>query len=432
MFKKIICLLSVFVFLNLQAQESDFIPNNPIGEAKGIYPGRVTWVRDAKVCTWNGVDGKWWEDTSIDQKRLDKMFDKSIKALTGEKNLKKAWEKLFVSYNQSNGRGSQGWKEGESIVVKINLNNCFTENDVDNEIDQSTQSTRSLLRHLTEYAGVSQDCIVIYDASVGFRNRAIPDRIYKPLHQEFPGVRWMSARGGNGREAADWVDDAISFTNPEGVKLGTKLPKAVVEATYLINAALLKGHEMTAVTLCAKNHFGTIMFPNMQHNSATVHPMRFKMGDYTAMVDLMGSPSLGKKTMLYIVDGLYGMQTNVGEPKADRDRWDNLFDGEWSASYFMSQDPVAIESVCMDFLIAEFGPELGFSGAPAFPKGAIKNCDNYLYEAATGKNAQFGEYKPNGVPTGSLGVFEHWNNPVEMKYSRNMGKDYGIELYRVK
>jgi hypothetical protein len=26
---------------------------------------------------------------------------------------------------------------------------------------------------------------------------------------------------------------------------------------------------------------------------------------------------------------------------------------------------------------------------------------------------------------------EHWNNPVEKKYSRNLGKNYGIELVYV-
>ena len=159
--------------------------------------------------------------------------------------------------------------------------------------------------------------------------------------------------------------------------------------------------------------------------------MKGNDGDYSVYVDLMGCPNLGKKTFLYIVDGLFGMQTNVGAPDRNRDKWKNLFNGEWSASYFMSQDPVAIESVCLDFLNAEFGENLGFSGAPAFPKGAGYNCDNYLKEAAKAYNEKTGVYKPNGVPLKSLGVFEHWNNPHEKKYSRNLGKKTGIELITV-
>jgi len=152
-----------------------------------------------------------------------------------------------------------------------------------------------------------------------------------------------------------------------------------------------------------------------------------------AYVDLMGCPNLGAKTMLYIVDGIYGMQTNVGSPRDDRDRFHHHFNGEWSASYFMSQDPVAIDSVCLDFLRTEFSGELGFSGAKAFPKGAIRNSDNYLHEAATGSNAKLGPYRPNGVEVGSLGVHEHWNNSQDRQYSRDLSpQGKGIELHVLK
>ena len=171
---------------------------------------------------------------------------------------------------------------------------------------------------------------------------------------------------------------------------------------------------MYAQSLCAlsgkssspKDHFGSIPFPARMHNSTTVSQMSGKEGDYSAFVDLMGCPNLGKKTLLYGVDGIYGMQTNVGAPRLDRDKW-KMFGNQWSGCYFMSLDPVAIESVCMDFLFAEFGKELGFSGAPQFKKGSSQNCDNYLKEAAKGWNAKWGDYRPHGVKTGSLGVFEH-------------------------
>jgi hypothetical protein len=35
---------------------------------------------------------------------------------------------------------------------------------------------------------------------------------------------------------------------------------------------------------------------------------------------------------------------------------------------------------------------------------------------------------PDGKPVASLGVHEHWNNPVDKQYSRNLGKREGIEL----
>lgn len=428
--KQVILTALIALFsLTMNSQIPSFQPNNPIGEGKGIFPGRVVWSRDAAVAKWDGITGRWWDENNIDLPLLENMYSNSLMALTGKKNEKSAWDNIFKYFNRTNGRGDRGYQKGEKIAVKINLNNTYKVDDDDNDIDQSPQSTIALLKQLTENAGVPEECIVLYDATIGWKTRAIPDRLYKPVHQLFPSVRWMSAEGATNIEAADWIENAISYTDTT-VTLGTMLPRAVVEADYLINLALLKGHEITGVTLCAKNHFGSIPFPAKMHGSTTVSQMKGKEGDYSAYVDLMGSPNLGKKTLLYIVDGLYGMQTNVGAPKPERDKWKTL-GGEWSSSLFMSLDPVAIESVCLDFLYSEFGHNLGFSGAPQFPKGSATNCDNYLKEAAKGYNDKFGKYRPNGIETGSMGVFEHWNNPQDKQYSRNLGKSEGIELIAI-
>lgn len=404
-------------------------PNTPLGDAKGIFPGRVTWIRDLRATPWDGKTGKWWDENNIDQTVLDGMFARSVKALTSDSAESGAWTKLFRHFNTTHGRGDRGWQPGEQIAIKVNFNNTYAAADASNNIDQSPQGLRALLKQLTGPAGVAQKDIVVYDASVGWKQRAIPDRVYNPVHKDFPDVRWVDSRGQHGRQAPQWVANAITYSFP-GVELGNSLPKCVVDATYLINMALLKGHEMAGVTLCAKNHFGSVMYPQKDH-AKYVTPMKRDISDDSALVDLMGSPNLGGKTMLYIIDGLYGTQTNVNAV-TDKDRWRRLFNGEWSASLFMSQDPVAIDSVGLDFLRSEFQGDLGFSGAKQFPKGSIVNSDNYLLEAARGANAKLGAYKPNGVAVGSLGVHEHWNNAQDKKYSRNLSPDgKGIELFSV-
>lgn len=427
--RTVLSLFALFLVTSVLAQGLSVTPNHPVGEGKGIFPGRVIWAMDSEVTKWDGTTGRWWDEGNIDLTLLENMYENSICALAGSDDIRKAWDKIFHYHNKTHGKGNRGYRPGETIAVKINLNNTFATDDSDNDIDQSPQATVALLQQLTRRAGVPQENIIVYDATIGWKPRAIPDRLYGPVHQLFPKVRWMSAEGSEGIDAADWVDNAISYTDST-VSLGTVLPRAVVEADYLINAALLKGHEISGVTLCAKNHFGSIPFPAKMHGSATVSQMSGNEGDYSAYVDLMGSPNLGKKTLLYIVDGLYGMQTNVGAPRPDRDKWKTL-GGGWSSSLFMSLDPVAIECVCLDFLYAEFGNELGFSGAPQFPEGSSRNCDNYLKEAAKGKNDRLGDYRPNGIKTGSLGVFEHWNNSRDRQYSRNLGKSEGIELITI-
>lgn len=398
-------------------------PNSPIGEAKGIFPGRVTWIRDLRATPWDGKTGTWWDEKGINQDVLNDMLVKSLRALTGS-NGSKAWDKLFRSFNKAHGRGDKGYSPEELIAVKINLNNSSAVTDVDNDKDASPASIRALLGQLVNVARIPQKQIVIYDAS-----RVIANRMYDPLHKEFPEVRFMDRTGTNGREGPLWVADAIAYTSPD-VKLGNSLPRDVVDAKYLINLALLKGHEIAGVTLCAKNHFGTIQYPSRGHADVAneyAHPI----GSYNALVDLMGSPNLGGKTMLYILDGLYGTYTNVGRV-TERDRWKNLFKNEWSASLFLSQDPVAIDSVGLDFLRAEWGYDLGFSGNRAYPMGAIRNSDDYMIEAARGTNATLGAYKPNGKEIGSLGVHEHWNNAKDKQYSRNLSRNgKGIELTKV-
>ncbi len=55
---------------------------------------------------------------------------------------------------------------------------------------------------------------------------------------------------------------------------------------------------------------------------------------------------------------------------------------------------------------------------------------NYLHEGALANDPPSRTiYNPTGKKRlESLGVHEHWNNMNEKLYSRNMGKDEGIEL----
>jgi hypothetical protein len=96
------------------------------------------------------------------------------------------------------------------------------------------------------------------------------------------------------------------------------------------------------------------------------------------------------------------------------------FGDQWAASLFASQDPVAIDSVGLDFLRNE-PKETQVRGT----------ADAYLHEAALANQPPSGTvYDPSreGKPLASLGVHEHWNNATARKYSRNLGKAEGIEL----
>ena len=118
-FSSLTILLGFAVFCNAQGDPTlSYTSNQPVGTAKGIFPGRVVWDRNPEVCKWDGSSNKWWEEGNIDQEILDNMFDESLQALTGAKNNKKAWKKIFKYYNSTHGNGNKGYNKSETIVIK--------------------------------------------------------------------------------------------------------------------------------------------------------------------------------------------------------------------------------------------------------------------------------------------------------------------------
>jgi hypothetical protein len=46
------------------------LSNSPIGVEHGIFPGRVVWVFDPKVATWDGTNKYWWDEKSTSQTEI--------------------------------------------------------------------------------------------------------------------------------------------------------------------------------------------------------------------------------------------------------------------------------------------------------------------------------------------------------------------------
>ncbi len=430
--------LAVGAFTSMPKQAAMAEPNQPIGIGKGIHPGRVVWVHDPAATNWNGPgQGHWWEEGHTIQSAVDKMMSNSVQRLTGATGDRQAWDTLFRNFNQAHGGGSAAYKKGEKIAIKVNFVGCiFTEGNVNpatydlggrrlDYMNTSPQMILALLRQLVRNAGVNQD-----DISVGDPLSLFPNQYYDLLHAEFPNVHYMDHNGGN--ESHPRTKASLSTvplywsSRPEG-KTQDYVPVHYAEAKYLVNMANLKSHTMAGVTLCAKNHFGSLLRTPPQGGYFDMHASAAGrspgMGKYRDMVDLMGHAHLGGKTLIYFIDGLYpGVHPSENAPR----KWSSApFNGAWAASLLTSQDPVAIDSVGFDFLWTEW------DNYPHIP-----GADDYLHEAALAENPPSGTfYDPNHpVPTvrlASLGAHEHWNNARDKQYSRNLGKRQGIELVRV-
>jgi hypothetical protein len=237
------------------------------------------------------------------------------------------------------------------------------------------------------------------------------------------------------------------------------LPTVVTKASYLINLASFKAHRYMGVTFCSKNHFGTISCDTAEgkpyqyaphaaglHFYTAVHDIDYgegnewtfhgrPMGSYNTLVDLMGHKDLGAKTLLFMIDGLYGVQSEQDQVSAFS-KWRSApFSNNWTSSLFLSQDNIAIESVGLDFFNAEqhYRLERKIDTVYHLTYGSV---DNYLHEGAQADNPPSGTfYHPSGGTERlqSLGVHEHWNNAVDKQYSRNLSPSgTGIELVALK
>jgi hypothetical protein len=102
----------------------------------------------------------------------------------------------------------------------------------------------------------------------------------------------------------------------------------------------------------------------------------------------------------------------------------------WPSSLFVSQDPVAIASVCYDFLLNEW-PKIVNNGSEIAGNTLEGGAEDYLHEAAQANNPASNtlcDPGKTGARLVSLGVHEHWNNPTSKQCSRNLGTGQGIEL----
>jgi sugar lactone lactonase YvrE len=428
-------------------------PTSPIGTAKGINPGRVVWLLNKNAtnesCTNKWNDG-YFLDKNTDQDIVDAMLKNAVLLLTDKKTVKEAWDAIFKFHNMQRGKGGVNYQSGEKIFLKINSTSSWGGNYSTSDLSRaknsnyaisetSPQLVTSVLRHLVNEVGAVQSDIYIGDPM-----KHIYKYNYEKWHKEFPDIHYLdNSYSTLGREQATKSTTAIIDYSDRGKVLregswstaltGDPIQKDYLysifeEMDYMINIPTLKGHKHAGVTMFAKNHFGSQARDDAKHLhgglvKAYNDPLRNNYGMYRVQVDLMGHELLGKKNLIYLLDALYCAEIEINKPcKFLKSPWNN----DWTSSIFISQDPVAIESVGFDVLYYELD---GTNGLDAFPHlGAV---DDYLHQAADETNWPKGiTYDPenDGSKIESLGVHEHWNNPTDRQYSRNLGTGNGIEL----
>ena len=448
---------------NLAVSGPEDGPNQPVGKAKGVIPGRVVWVWDPKATNENCISSfaaqDWYfKPENTDQNIVRTMFRNGLTKLSNKNTIPDSWNVLFRYHNNKKYQKNRGYIRGEKIFIKINQGTSrwlLTQEEKDNgyyfpktlnpgEERRSTSMAPTetgpyivleLLKELVNELGVNQA-----DIAVGDPMTDIYGHNYDVWFKEFPGVRYIDKFSSmHGRTLIYPTKNDLLFYSDN--KQSDKLYDVIEKADYLINVANFKPHVSAGISLTAKNHFGSQASPTAGHlhyalmmpNRAGV-PANGGYHKYRVLVDLMGSKYLGENTLLYMVDGLFG--GGASETKPPVKYFMPPFRNDWCNSMFLSLDQVALESVCFDFLRTEWNGINKHNPLNNVPETGpnMNGVDDYLHQAADPGNWPEGiKYDPDksGKTLSSLGVHEHWNNAEKKQYSRNLGSSKGIELVSI-
>ncbi len=245
------------------------IPNEPFGVAQGIMPGRVVWAWDPNATNENctndvAKDDGYFLPKNNNQQVIDKMVAEGISKVANEKNQKKAWDDIFRYFNKQKGRGDRGYKNGETIFIKINQGCASWNTGPDlarrkgslGYSETSPEIILAVIRQLVNEAGVPQDKIIVADPLAH-----IYSEYYTILHDEFPAVIYgdkTQAGTTYGRTFLKAETIPVIFYSDKGTILRAKtecLYTAMQNADYMINIAALKAHGAAGVNSPGKEPF---------------------------------------------------------------------------------------------------------------------------------------------------------------------------------
>lgn len=287
----------------------------------GKYPGKVAQINNPKSVV----------DDNPQEEEAYKMLKEGMIALTGEKNLKKAW-KQFI-------------KPDEIIGLKVNPV-------AGKPLSTSHAVTKSIVKQLLE-TGIPKENIVIWDRRLmQLHDTGYTDENYPGI--KITGTEQQDAEGGfydkdgvmYGEKMIDkewyyWADceeEYDAYTLPYMVNSGkysyfTKI--CTQEIDKIINVPILKNAGPT-VTLCLKNlAYGVIT------NTGRLHKPLWS----ETCAEVCAFPPIRDKLVLNIVDGLRGCYE--GGPGANPQFIYNY------GTILIGTDPVAVDRIGYDIVIAK-------------------------------------------------------------------------------
>lgn len=294
------------------------------------FGSRVIHIHNQDATNWQGQTDYW---SYVIQTEVDEMVNRGLTELTGTTTISDAWRALIPDY-----------QPGQKIAIKVNFNNTWKCSSTNGVIDALIHPVNSIVSGL-DHIGVARGDIRVYDAI-----RYVPTRF---ASAGLPGISYFdrstagSCQNNAGFSSTD-PSANILFSPPPGIHTPepAKLTDVLIDSTYLINIPIMKRH-VYGVTLGFKNHFGSVDNPSGMHSQISWDFANYST-IYNPLVDLNNNPHIRIKTILTVGDGLFAAKMFNEAPQT----W-STFGDHIPNSLFFSTDPVAIDCVMYDFLVAE-------------------------------------------------------------------------------
>lgn len=292
----------------------------------------------------------------IDADVVQSMLDRGLRELTDMSSAKDAWRSLLPGVSQK-----------DRIAIKMNMNNASGDPAATtNRMDQTMPLANAILNDLVNVLEVPEEQITMLDASRWFHPLIMKGR------SRFPNVRWV-----DNTDKDRWdPSESVEFKKSEPLPGGKFwMPRDYTQADHIINLCLMKNHGC-GITGAMKSHFGSIPSPKMLHEG---------LGDKGYIADVCNTPSIREKVRINIADATFAnWHNNVWCPRP----W-KTFPEQSPNSLLMSADPVALDSVMLDHIIAEL--EMQGDAAPRWVREGVTHT-------------AFLDYAMKGL---QLGVHEH-------------------------
>ena len=312
---------------------------------------RVVWVKNSGATTgWAGNSSK------VVPGVVETMLADGLMSLTKTTSIVSAWTKILPCGTSCSSK---------KIAIKVNFNNSYgsgTSNNCYQDYCPTYQVVNALLDQLVSQKGIPAANINIYDTS-----RSFPDYFKNGISARFAGVGLNQYQG-----------QGSSYT----VK-GAQLGKALVDADYLINMPLLRTHNMASVTLSFKNNLGSTTYAEGFHNAFFGSTLATN-----SLVELNSHPQIKQKTILIIDVALYGLKGGGPSCNGSCGQDSNFFVAN---SIFLSQDPVAVDSLMIDYLQSVRGVGWGTTANPriTYDLAARNGLGNFVTSCDSQSNCSF-------------------------------------------